>query len=148
MKQPGCTLCETEGGLPVWHGARFRVIRAEEAGFPAFYRLVWNDHAAEFSDLAPADRTLCMEAVVLIEQVLRAHLRPTKVNLATLGNVVPHLHWHVIARFDWDSHFPAPVWGVAVRPFDAAALDDVSRQLPALEEAIRHALATLTGALG
>ncbi len=148
MRVAGCTLCDTEGGVPVWCGARFRVIRAEEAGFPAFYRLVWNDHVAEFSDLPPVDRALCMEAVTVIEEVLRERLRPTKINLATLGNVVPHLHWHVIARFDWDSHFPAPVWGAAVRTADAPALLQLSRQLPDLDEVIRRALMALPGALG
>ena len=38
---------------------------------------------------------------------LREALAPAKINLAALGNMVPHLHWHVIARFDWDSRFPA-----------------------------------------
>ncbi|HVL45049.1 MAG TPA: HIT family protein, partial [Acidovorax sp.] len=92
-----CTLCAEDGGALVWRGERLRVIRAQEAGFPAFYRVVWNAHVAEFSDLAAADRVDCMEAVTLVEQALRQHLSPTKVNIAALGNVVPHLHWHVIA---------------------------------------------------
>jgi diadenosine tetraphosphate (Ap4A) HIT family hydrolase len=56
-----------------------------------------------------------MDAVTEIERVLRSLLAPTKVNLAALGNVVPHLHWHVIARFSDDSHFPAPIWAAARR---------------------------------
>ena len=108
-----CPLCAEDGGALVWRGERLRVIRAQEAGFPAFYRVVWNAHVAEFSDLAAADRVHCMEAVTMVEQALRQHLSPTKVNIAALGNMVPHLHWHVIARFDWDSHFPAPVWAAA-----------------------------------
>ena len=64
---------------------------------------------AEFSDLSAAQRQHCMEAVALVEQVLRQQLQPTKINLATLGNVVPHLHWHIIDRYAWDSHFHAPV---------------------------------------
>lgn len=148
MTTAGCPLCQGEGGLPVWRGAKFRVIRAEEAGFPAFYRLVWNEHVAEFSDLGPADRVLCLEAVTAIEQALRRRLAPTKVNLAALGNVVPHLHWHVIARYDWDSHFPAPVWAAAQRPGDAAALAAVQAQLPALDEDIRQAMAVLPAVWG
>jgi diadenosine tetraphosphate (Ap4A) HIT family hydrolase len=127
--------------VPVFAGAKFRVIRAIEAGFPAFYRLVWADHVAEFSDLSAADRRLCMDAVVQVETALRAHLRPAKVNLATLGNVVPHLHWHIVARFDWDSHFPAPVWAEARRqapPERVAALESL---LPALEKELAAALA-------
>ncbi len=66
---------------------------------------------AEFSDLSAEERVHCMDAVTVVERALRQHLAPTKVNIAALGNMVPHLHWHVIARFDWDSHFPAPVVG-------------------------------------
>ena len=94
-----CPLCMTDGGQLVWRGTHLRVIRADEPGFPAFYRVVWNAHVAEFSDLTQAERQHCMDAVTVVEQVLREHLAPTKVNLAALGNMVPHLHWHVIARF-------------------------------------------------
>ncbi|MEI4902545.1 HIT domain-containing protein, partial [Klebsiella pneumoniae] len=46
---------------------------------------------------------------------LRSLYSPDKVNLASLGNVVPHLHWHVIARFRDDAHFPDPIWSVPRR---------------------------------
>lgn len=130
---PGCPLCEGPGGTLVWQGARFRVIRADEAGFPAFYRLVWGAHVTEFSDLSAADRQACTEGVAAIEQALRAHLQPTKVNLATLGNQVAHLHWHVIARFASDSHFPGPVWASAQRERDLAHEAAVQALLPAAE---------------
>ena len=136
-----CPLCAEDGGAPVWRGERLRVIRAQEAGFPAFYRVVWNAHVAEFSDLAAADRVHCMEAVALVEQALRQHLSPTKVNIAALGNMVPHLHWHVIARFDWDSHFPAPVWATAQRPSPAVQEAAVRALLPALEAQLQSQLA-------
>ena len=136
-----CPLCAEDGGALVWRGERLRVIRAQEAGFPAFYRVVWNVHVAEFSDLAAADRVHCMEAVALVEQALRQHLSPTKVNIAALGNMVPHLHWHVIARFDWDSHFPAPVWAAAQRPSPAAQEAAVRALLPALEVQLQFQLA-------
>ncbi|MBI2515875.1 MAG: HIT family protein, partial [Opitutae bacterium] len=93
-----CVLCREAGGLPVWQGAQLRVIRAQEEGFPAFYRVIWTAHAAELSDLSEADRNTCMAVVAAVERVLRTQLQPTKVNLAALGNMVPHLHWHVIAR--------------------------------------------------
>ena len=94
---------------------QWRVIRAEDANFPAFYRVVWREHVAEFSALSAAQRVECMEVVCTVEQVLINALQPTKINLAALGNVVPHLHWHVIARFEADSHFPQPVWGAPQR---------------------------------
>lgn len=134
MKRPGCPLCQTPGGVVVFDGPRFRVIRAEEPDFPGFYRLVWTDHVAEFSQLSPADRSLCMEAVAVVEQALRQHLRPVKVNLAALGNVVPHLHWHIVARFAWDSRFPAPVWAPVDRVAPAGALLELKLLLPGLEQ--------------
>ncbi len=136
-----CALCAENGGALVWRGERLRVIRAQEVEFPAFYRVVWNAHVAEFSDLTAADRVHCMEAVTLVEQALRQHLAPTKVNIAALGNMVPHLHWHVIARFDWDSHFPAPVWATAQRPSPAAQEAALRALLPALEVQLQSQLA-------
>ena len=136
-----CVLCQEPGGQPIWQGENLRLIRADEAGFPAFYRIVWNTHVAEFSDLSAAQRQHCMEAVALVEQVLRQQLQPTKINLATLGNVVPHLHWHIIARYDWDSHFPAPVWASAQRPRDSAREAAVVAQLPMVDAALQQAFA-------
>ena len=138
---PGCPLCAGDGGQLVWRGEKLRVIRADEAGFPAFYRVVWNDHVAEFSDLSATDRAYCMEVVVQVEQALRQHLQPTKINLATLGNMVAHLHWHVIARFDWDSHFPAPVWAPAQRARAADQEAALRARLPAMEAQLRGSLA-------
>ena len=138
-----CPLCTTDGGQLGWRGTHLRVIRADEPGFPAFYRVVWNAHAAEFSDLTVAERQHYMDAVAVVEQVLREHLVPTKVNLAALGNMVPHLHWHVIARFDWDSHFPAPVWASALRHSPAAQQAGVSARLPVLGAALQSKLGQL-----
>ncbi|MCI5068708.1 HIT family protein [Acidovorax sp.] len=136
-----CPLCAEDGGMLVWRGERLRVIRANEVGFPAFYRVVWNAHVAEFSDLSASERAHCMDVVVAVEQALREHLSPTKVNVAALGNMVPHLHWHVIARFEWDSHFPSPVWAAAQRPSPVAQEDAVRSRLPALEAVLRDRLA-------
>ena len=133
MSAAACPLCATDGGALVWRGAHLRVIRADEVGFPAFYRVVWNTHVAEFSDLDAASRQHCMEVVTVVEQALRDHLQPTKINLAALGNMVPHLHWHVIARFTWDSHFPASVWAAAVRERVGAEEAAVLARLSAME---------------
>lgn len=129
----GCVLCDTLGGRLLFEAPKFRVIHAVEAGFPAFYRVVWKAHAAEFTDLSREDRVLCLDAVAIVEEGLRTHLAPTKVNLAALGNAVPHLHWHVIARFDWDSHFPGSVWAAALRETLPERLAAIEAKLPAME---------------
>ena len=65
---------------------------------------------------------------------------PAKINLASLGNVVPHLHWHVIARYEWDSHFPAPVWAHPQRECDTVRETLVAERLPALHALMRERL--------
>ena len=140
-----CELCSQDGGLLVFRRAELRVIRAADAHFPAFYRVIWNEHVAEWTDLPPAERSLCMQAVAAVETVLREALHPTKINLASLGNVVPHLHWHVIARFGWDSHFPQPVWGEAQRSVAPPAAARLVLPLADLDARVAAALAGLAG---
>ena len=129
-----CPLCESAGGTVIARAPRWRLVRADEAAyFPAFYRVVWNDHVPEFSDLSGEERSECMDVVVAVETLIRQHLQPTKVNIASLGNAVPHVHWHVIARFDWDSHFPGAVWAAAQRPVDEQRIAGVLARRSALE---------------
>ena len=138
----GCPLCETDGGLLIFKNDQLRVIQASEVSFPAFYRVVWNAHVPEFSSLSLNERGTCMNAVVAVEQVLRDQLKSTKINLAALGNAVPHLHWHVIARFDWDSHFPGSVWASPQRLADAEKLTQLALQC----EQVNGALAAVLSA--
>jgi len=133
-----CPLCQADGGLLLHRDALLRVVRVTDTpAHPAFYRVILNAHVAEFSALPAPERQRLMDAVVAVEQVLIEQLRPSKINLASLGNVVPHLHWHVIARFADDAQFPAPIWASAVRERDTA---DLLSRLPALDAAVRAAL--------
>ena len=141
-----CPLCQEAGGLLVTQTPLWRVVRVIDVNFPAFYRLIWASHLAEFSQLSPAQRSECMEAVVTIERVLIEALQPTKINLASLGNMVAHLHWHVIARFDWDSHFPNPVWGEAQRSVAGAASDRLALPLAELDRRVAAGLKLLSPA--
>jgi diadenosine tetraphosphate (Ap4A) HIT family hydrolase len=136
----GCELCERAGGLPVWHDDDWRVIRVEDAAFPAFYRVIAQGHVGEFSQLPGAARHRGMDLVAAVEGVLLERLRPTKVNLAALGNMVPHLHWHVIARYDWDSHFPQPIWGARQRELPSPAVERLACTLDELDTAVVDAL--------
>ena len=141
MTHAACPLCEADGSLLVFRNDDLRIIQASEAGFPGFYRVVWNRHVAEFSDLSPTERQVCMHAVAKVEQVLRSELQPTKINLAALGNMVPHLHWHVIARFDWDGHFPVPVWGESQRPVDEEKTAAIASQCHDINRLMAEAMA-------
>ena len=142
----GCPLCDGPGGRLVVQTPRWRVIHAQEPGFPGFYRLVWQDHVREWSQLAAGERSSCTEALVTIEEAMLRHLRPDKINLAALGNAVPHLHWHVVARFDWDSHFPAPVWAAPAREVAPAPVTRLRVGLPELDARVARAVAALAPA--
>ena len=113
-----CALCTDMGGELVWQNDDLRVIMVDDAHFVGFVRVVWQAHVSEMTDLLPAQRSALMKTVCLVEDVMRQVLKPTKVNLASLGNMTPHLHWHVIPRFADDINFPNPVW--AITPEQAA----------------------------
>lgn len=134
-----CPLCTGEGGQLLWRQTEFRVVRvsgAEAEDFPGFYRVIWNAHVPEWTDLTEAEQGLFMRALNGVERAVRTHLQPTKVNLASLGNVVPHLHWHVVARYDWDSRFPAPLWVSAQQQAPAQRLAEVRERLAGCDAAI------------
>ena len=133
--QPGCELCAPQPD-PVWRNAQFSVILVDDASYPGFCRVIWHDHVKEMSDLTAADRLAIMDAVNHVELAQRDVLAPEKINLASLGNVVPHLHWHVIPRFIDDAHFPSPIWAQAVRTTDPAILAARRALLPQLCAAI------------
>ncbi len=137
----GCELCQAVGGVLVVQTALLRVVRVDDLNFPAFYRVVWQAHRAEFTDLDPAERAQCMDAVARVEAVLRRQLAPTKINLAAFGNMVAHLHWHVAARFDWDSHFPQPIWAQAQRKVVPPAVARLRVSLPELDARVAEAFA-------
>ena len=129
-----CPLCAAPGGHVVWQGGEYRIVIAEDAPAPVL-RVIWNAHIREMSDLDAAGRRTIMAAVLAAEESLRALLDPDKINLASLGNQVPHLHWHVIARFRGDSWFPDSLWSAAHRPAIPWTLDP-----RAVEAALKHRL--------
>lgn len=110
-----CELCETTGGELLWQDAFCRVILVDDRDYPGFCRVIWHEHIKEMSDLTAVQQNRLMRVVFAVESALRDTLKPEKINLASLGNVVPHLHWHVIPRFRNDKHFPNPIWGEAQR---------------------------------
>jgi diadenosine tetraphosphate (Ap4A) HIT family hydrolase len=130
-----CELCELKADV-VWSDATMSVILVDDAGNPGFVRVIWKEHVREMSDLPDADRLAVNDAVWRVELAVRAAMAPHKVNVASLGNVVPHLHWHVIPRYADDAHFPGPVWCAAVRQTDEAVLAGRRALLPNLRAEI------------
>lgn len=108
-----CELCTTPGGELIWQDEACRVVRVtgqEGADYPGFCRVIWQQHVREMTDLDAAQRAHLMRVVFAVESALRKLCQPHKINLASLGNMTPHVHWHVIPRWQDDRHFPAPIW--------------------------------------
>ncbi len=110
-----CELCKSDGGQLVWHDDFCRVVLIEDLDYPGFCRVILNNHVSEMTALNPTDRDRLMRVVFATEAALLEMMSPLKINLASLGNMVPHIHWHVIPRFSDDRHFPAPIWGAPRR---------------------------------
>jgi len=69
----------------------------------------------ELSDCDQQTQKVLLESMLVVEQTMRSYYNPKKINIAMFGNYVPHLHIHVMARFEEDSHFPESMWGIKQR---------------------------------
>jgi diadenosine tetraphosphate (Ap4A) HIT family hydrolase len=135
-----CELCTTDGGSLVLRNDELRVVLVDDADHPGFCRVIWNAHVREMTDLQPPQIARLMGAVFAVEGAVRAVLAPQKINLASLGNLTPHLHWHVIPRYETDAHFPRPVWAERLREEDAGGRDIRRTKLHTLAAEIRTRL--------
>lgn len=145
MTAPLCELCAGPGGSLIHDDGRLRVIMVDEPDYPGFVRVVWNAHMREMTDLSAAERTHLMQTVFVVERAQREVLRPHKINVASLGNMTPHLHWHLVPRFEDDAHFPKPIWAEPVRVTDTLAVARRKVLVPALMRAIATALDSADG---
>ena len=110
-----CELCASTGGECLWQNTLCRIVSVGDPDYPGFCRVILNRHAAEMSDLPSAEQQELMRIVFTVEAVVRDVVKPDKINLASLGNMVPHVHWHVIPRWREDRCFPNPIWAPAQR---------------------------------
>lgn len=133
-----CELCEQQGDVIV-STSQWRVVLVDDAHYPGFCRVIWNDHIKEMSDLSSDERAELMNVVWKVESIIRTIMQPHKINLASLGNVTPHLHWHIIPRFKDDLHFPNPIWGQVERSVNTH-LPQRQALIPALRAAIKAQL--------
>jgi len=131
-----CKLLAAPGAALVWGDHQVSVVVVDEAEYPGFTRVVWNAHVKEMTDLSPAERGRVMEVVWAVESAQRAVMAPEKINLASFGNMTPHVHWHVIPRYVDDAHFPNPTWAAAQRASAPDVLAARRALLPALHAAI------------
>lgn len=143
---PGdCVLCEEPGGELLWSNELARVVLVDDAAYPGFTRIICQRHVREMTDLSAPERTELMNLVWLVEAVQRDELLPDKVNVAALGNMVPHVHWHIVPRWRDDACFPDAIWA-PVRRTDGSIGDgaaQASGRLAGYVQALRMKLLQL-----
>lgn len=110
-----------------------RVLLINDATYPWLILVPQRPELRELHDLAADDLVQVMAEIVRASQAMEWLFQPVKLNVAALGNQVPQLHIHVIARFEDDSAWPKPVWGVA--PAVSYSASDLAARLEALRDA-------------
>ena len=108
-----CDLCKPTPHEILWQDDFCRVVLLNDVDYPAYCRIELIAHIKEMSDLDALNQHRLMKVVFAVETAMREVVNPDKINLASLGNKMPHLHWHVIPRFKDDKHFPNSHWGEA-----------------------------------
>ena len=107
---PDCPLCTPDPSVLLWQDDRLRIVRVDDPRHPGYLRVIWHRHVAEMTDTDALCRLHMMRTIFQIESLQRSLLQPAKINLASLGNQVPHLHWHLIPRWRNDPCFPDAIW--------------------------------------
>lgn len=65
----------------------------------------------EFSDCTLEEKAEIFRVIDIIEKAMLSYFNADKINIASFGNILPQVHWHIMARFESDSYFPGPMWG-------------------------------------
>lgn len=143
-----CVLCKDElkpeEGQLIWRGDDCRVILVNDPDLPGFCRVIWNRHVAEMTDLTHGEREHLMTLVFAVEEAMRHVMHPDKVNIAALGNMVPHIHWHVIPRFKDDAYFPGSAWSAKTQETKDGTLAARRKRTQELPSVIKAAIANLS----
>ena len=137
-----CVLCTPSAAHPeelIYSNPHLRIIFAAEPLYPCFVRVIWNTHAKEMTDLAEAERSILMRAVFRVETAMRSTIKPDKINIASFGNMVAHVHWHIVPRWCDDAHWPQPTWGMQQHAASDFNLDVALASKASLAAAIKKA---------
>jgi diadenosine tetraphosphate (Ap4A) HIT family hydrolase len=114
-----CPLCNIQNYF--YKNSLFSLIFVDE--IPGYIRLVTNSHIKEFSDLSDDEAIQITLAIKKIEKILLKHTKADKINIASLGNMVPHLHIHIIPRFKNDPWWPGATFCEKTREFEYPFID-------------------------
>jgi diadenosine tetraphosphate (Ap4A) HIT family hydrolase len=125
--------CFTVGQL-----ALSQLLMMNDCQYPWFILVPRRADITEIYRLAEADRQMLLAESCLLAEKLEEIYRPDKLNVATIGNLVPQLHMHHVARYRSDKAWPAPIWGkLPAQPYDRQQAD---LQIARLREALHTSL--------
>jgi len=93
----------------IWENELLR-IETEKSEIP-WLKIFTKEPYREMSEVPTGTKMEIYALLDLIEKEMLSYYRPAKINIASFGNYLPHVHWHIMARFKEDSYFPEPMWG-------------------------------------
>jgi diadenosine tetraphosphate (Ap4A) HIT family hydrolase len=109
-----------------------RVLLMRDRRFPWLILVPERESAREIHELSPGDRAALIEEIARAGEALSRLFQPDKLNVGALGNVVPQLHVHVVARFAADPAWPGPVWGSGTaEPYPESEIAELRERLAA-----------------
>ena len=89
-------------------------IETEESEIP-WLKIFTQKAYKEMSEVPAEIKFEIYDLLDIIEKEMITYYNPKKINIACFGNYMPHVHWHIVARFEKDSYFPEPMWGTKQR---------------------------------
>jgi len=100
---------------------RCHVMLNRDQYFPGYCFVFTRSHVTELFHLESAARSAVMDEVSRVAAALYRLYQPAKINYELLGNMVPHMHWHIVPRFTTDPLWPRPIWCEPHAPVELAA---------------------------
>lgn len=105
-----CSRWESDADLRIAELEHSYVILNRDQFFPGYTLLFSKAHVTELFHLDRRVRGELMEEISRVAEALFATFRPDKINYELLGNMVPHMHWHLVPRFASEPLWPRPIW--------------------------------------
>lgn len=124
---PMCTKWEDEPSLRIAELEHCYVTLNSDQFFPGYCFVFAKNHVTELFHLDAATRSGIIEEVNRVAAALYAAFTPTKINYELLGNMVPHMHWHIVPRFTADPLWPRPIWSEPHEPAPLSPADSAAR---------------------
>jgi diadenosine tetraphosphate (Ap4A) HIT family hydrolase len=115
-----------------------RILMMNDNQYPWFILVPQRKGIKEIYELSPSDRQLLMDESCLLAKTMVELYRPDKLNIAAIGNLVPQLHVHHVARYQTDIAWPGPIWGKF--PVSTYAGQTAELQIARLRERLKEAL--------